>query len=74
MTAPFAPPMSWEGKAILWGFLVVALAIPFGRREDWIGWAALSALLAVVVGMWALLIRGMAFHTLRWWRQRAGRE
>jgi len=67
-------PLTWEVKAVLAGMLALVITIPFVRREDWVGWLALSALFACMVGMWALLIRGMVFHTLQWWRRRGERD
>jgi hypothetical protein len=61
MTAPFAPPLPWEVKAIVLGLLAFIIATPHARRDDWVGWIALSTLYAVLFGMWALVIR-------RWWR------
>jgi hypothetical protein len=67
-------PVTWEVKSLLVGVLVLVIAIPFGRREDWIGWLALFAVLACAMGMWALLIRGIVFHTPQWWRRRGERD
>ena len=74
MTAPITPSLTWEVKAVLAGMLAFLIAIPFVRREDWVGRLALLALFGCMVDMWILLIRGIALHTLRWWRCRGERD
>ena len=71
MTPPLTAPVPWEAKAISLGLLAFVVAIPYLRRGDWIGWIALSTTAAVAIGIWALLIRGMALNTIRWWRNRS---
>jgi hypothetical protein len=50
------------------------IALPFGRRDDWIGWIAFSVVAGITIGIWALLIRGMALNKIRWWRDRSARS
>ena len=59
MTAPFAPPLPWEVKAIVLGSLAVAVAMPFARRNDWVGWIAFTTLAAAAVGIVLLFIRAV---------------
>jgi hypothetical protein len=40
MTAPFAPPPSRTTLIILIGLVAAALAAPFARRENAMGWFA----------------------------------
>lgn len=58
MTAPFAPPPSRPVLFVLFAMGVMAIAMPFGRREDWLGWVAFLAIAACAVGIWGLLILG----------------
>lgn len=74
MTAPFAPPPPWPVVAVLIGMVVVALAMPFMMRDDWLGWVAFPLTAAVAVGLWGLLGWGLTRATLRWWRRRPGSE
>lgn len=70
----FGPPPS---PIVIWvviGFLVVAVAIPFGRRDDWIGWTAFLAIALAAIGMWVLLIWGWTRAFIEWWRKRSGTE
>lgn len=71
MTSPFAPPPPWEAKAIVSGMLAFVVAVPYARRDDWIGRIARFTIFAVALGLWALLIRGMVLNTIRWWRSRS---
>ncbi len=68
MTAPFAPPPSRSVVIIVVGLVAVAVAIPFGRRDDWAGWVAFLTVAAVAVGCWGLLMRGAMRAILQWWR------
>lgn len=61
----------WEAKAVWLAMLATAAAMPFGRRGGWIGWLALSTLVAAVVVIWGVLIRGEANHAIQWWRDRS---
>ena len=65
MTAPFAPPPPWEVKAIVLGSLAVAVAMPFARRNDWVGWIAFTTLAAAAVGIVLLFIRGVWHNFVR---------
>lgn len=74
MTPPFTKPLPWEVKAILLAMLAVAAVMPFGRRDDWMGWSALFIVAAAAVVIWGLLIRGAACRAIQWWRDRAPKE
>ena len=65
MTAPFAPPPSKPVLAVVGAMIVVSIALPFGRRNDWIGTVALVASAAATVVVWGLLIWGL----VRNWRE-----
>lgn len=58
MTAPFAPPPGWPMFALLAASAAVAIAIPFGRRDDWTGWLALLTISAAAIVIWGMLIWG----------------
>lgn len=74
MTAPFAPPPSRPVLFVLVAMGVTAVAAPFGRREDWLGWVAFLAIAACAVGIWALLIWGFARTFLESRRKRSESE
>jgi hypothetical protein len=67
MTAPFAPPPSQLQVIFTVGLIAFAIAMPFVRREDGIGWIAFLASAAFAVGLWVMLLWGMARAILRWW-------
>ena len=70
MTAPFAPPPSRPIVAVTLGMVAVAVAMPFARRDDAIGWIAAAVVLGAAVGIWSLLLWGLGRATLQWWRDR----
>jgi ABC-type uncharacterized transport system permease subunit len=45
---------------ILLGIVAVAVAMPFGRREDWLGWTVFLTMAAVAAGLWGLVLCGFA--------------
>jgi len=55
MTAPFSPHPPRIVWLICLGFVAVAVAMPFARRDDLLGWLSLSVVLAFAVILWALL-------------------
>jgi len=68
MTAPFnahPQPVQW---AIILGLPLVALAMPFARRDDWIGWAAFLVIASYAVFLWVVLIVGLSLRFLEWYR------
>lgn len=74
MTHPFAAPVPWEAKAILWATLAALVSMPFGRRDGWTGWTALLVLGTVAIFIWVLMIRGMVNNVGQWWRGRSTKE
>lgn len=66
-----SPHFPWQMKAILIATVAVAIAMPFGRREDWIGWLAFLVMAASAVGLWAILIWGFTQRIIDWWRGRS---
>jgi hypothetical protein len=58
VTAPIAPPPSRQFVLLVLGLIAFAIAMPFVRRDDWIGWVALLIMAAVAIGSWILLIWG----------------
>ena len=56
MTAPFAPPPPREVYWVVGGMVVFAAAMPFARREDWLGWTALLIVGGLAAGLWGLMI------------------
>ena len=71
MTAPMTRPVTWEMVLVLVSMVVVAIALPFARREDWTGRVAFLAIAVSVLGVWGLLIRGLTRAFLTWWRNRS---
>lgn len=71
MTAPFAPPPTWEAKAIASGTMAVAVAAPYARRDDGVGWFAFSIIVAGALAFWTVCARGMVLNAIRWWRSRS---
>jgi hypothetical protein len=65
MTAPLTPVPERTVLAVLFGLAAVAVAIPFGQRDDWVGWAAFLTVAAVATGLWGLMIRGFWRRTRR---------
>ena len=59
MTAPFAPPPSRAILAVVATMLAVAIAAPFARRDDWMGWIAFVTLVAANAVLWGLLVWGL---------------
>ena len=68
LTPPLTKPDPWEAKAVRLATAATVAAMPFLRRDDWIGWIALLTLGAVFVGTWGLLIRRAVHHAIRRWR------
>jgi len=71
MTAPFAPPPSRAFVLVTFGLAAVAIAMPFVRRNDWIGWIAFLTFVVVAIGLWMILIWGFARAAIEWWRNRS---
>lgn len=70
MTAPFNPhphPLIW---LIVIGMLGFAIAMPFARREDWLGWISFLAIAGFAVLLWSVLIVGLCIRFLEWRRSR----
>jgi hypothetical protein len=67
MTAPLAPQPTRITWAVVFGLIAVVIAIPFGRREDWVGWLAFLNVATVAIGFASLLIwrAAIAFRGLR---------
>jgi hypothetical protein len=59
VTAPFAPPPSRTIIAFLVALFAAMAAVPFARREDWLGWVAFATLVAANLVMWGLFLRGV---------------
>lgn len=59
MTAPLAPPPSRLGLSVIMALTCVAAAIPFGRREDWLGWLAFLVVAAAAAWVWGVLLWGL---------------
>jgi hypothetical protein len=74
MTAPLTRPPSRLTVIILIGLVAVTAAMPFARREDWLGWMALVTIGAVALGLWMLLLWGFARAILQRWRSQSGSE
>lgn len=74
MTAPFAPPIARPVLFVLFAMGVMAIAAPFARREDWLGWVAFLAMAVCTLGVWGLLIMGLARAFLESRRKRAESE
>jgi hypothetical protein len=70
LTAPFAPPPTRLQLAIGIGLLLFGLAMPFGRRDDAIGWIAFSYICGFATFLWALLTRRMSIRLIEWYRNR----
>ena len=56
MTAPFAPPPPREVRWVLGGMALLAVVMPFGRRDDWLGRLSLTVVAGLAVGLWGLMI------------------
>ncbi len=66
MTAPFSshpPPLVW---LIAIGTISMAIAIPFGRRDDWLGWLAFLWMASFAIALSAILIFGIARNVVAW--------
>lgn len=59
MTAPFAPPPPRPVIVVLILLGLFVIALPFGRREDWLGWVAFLVIAAVAVTLWGILLWGV---------------
>ena len=70
MTAPFAPPPSTPQITIVIAIIAFAIAMPFARHPDWIGWIAFLTITASAVALWSLLIWGIGRAIVEWWRKR----
>ncbi len=55
LTRPIPPAFWW----ILLGCLILAIVMPFGRRDDWLGWLAFIVIVLAAIGIWGLLIFGV---------------
>lgn len=65
------PHFPWQVRAILIAMVAVAVAMPFGRREDWIGLLAFLIVWTSAIGLWALVIGRFLQKILEWWRHRS---
>jgi hypothetical protein len=54
------------------GAFLSAVAIPFGRRNDWLGWIALLLIAFFAICIWAMLIIGITKSVLAWYRDKPG--
>lgn len=70
MTAPFAPPPHPVVWTITIGLIAVTVALPFARRDDWLGWLALCTIAGVSILLWAILIVGLLGRIVAWYRDR----
>lgn len=50
--------------AVLLSMVAVMIVVPFGRRDDWLGWLAMTTLIGANVVLWGLLVWGV----VRSWR------
>lgn len=61
-----------EPPRIVWiiaGLLVaVFLVIPFGGRDDWLGWFALGVGIIALVTIWGALLGRFWQEVTAWWR------
>lgn len=48
--------------------LVVCIAIPFGRRNDWVGTAAMIVLVVAAVMLWSWMIMGFVGKIREQWQ------
>ena len=72
MTAPLNPhphPLIW---AILIGMVGFAIAMPFARREDLLGWISFMAIAGFAIFLWATLIVGLSIRLVEWLRNKRG--
>lgn len=67
MTAPFAPPPT-RPIVLVGAAIACVIAIPFARRNDWLGWAAFLVIAAAAVALWGMLLRACWRSTVEWWR------
>lgn len=70
MTAPFSPhppPLVWF---IVIGILSVPIAMPLGRRNDWLGWLALLWVAGFAIALCAILVFGIVSNVVAWYRTR----
>jgi len=68
MTPPRTRPITPGLLFVMIGMLATAIAMPFVRREDWIGWIAFGIVAVFAIGLWALLIRGFIRELRARWR------
>lgn len=68
MTAPFAPPPHPVLLIVIGVAICFAAAMPFVRRDDWLGWAAFAVMIAVNMILWGVLLRAA------WQRIRGDRD
>jgi hypothetical protein len=64
-------PIQW---LVVIGIIAVAIAIPFRRRDDWLGWIGLLTIAAVAIGLWGALIWSFIQSVIEWWRNRSRRN
>lgn len=67
MTPPMTRPMG-PMLIILGGGIAVGLAIPFARRDDWLGWFSLAVVAIVSVFFWSMYLLGIIRQLLTAWR------
>jgi hypothetical protein len=54
---------------IVLAIIAVALAMPFGRRDDWLGWVALFTIWGSALFLWATLIVAFVRRIIEWYRR-----
>jgi hypothetical protein len=69
MTPPQTRPLTPALLFVIVGSLAMAVAMPYVRREDWIGWIAFGTIVVFAIGLWVLLIRGFVRELRARWRE-----
>jgi hypothetical protein len=74
MSRPFsahlAPQVFWF---IAIAFVLTAVAIPFAKRDDWIGWIARLWIAALAIALSTMLIIGTVRAAIAWYRDKPGK-
>jgi hypothetical protein len=70
MTVPFLHQPMPLARFLSIGLLVVAIAMPFGRRNDLLGWVAFLWIAFFALALWVILIIGVARSVLAWYRDK----
>jgi len=58
-------PAVWVAVAML---VCVVAVIPFGRRDDWLGWVAFLVAAVTLAFFWIMILRTMILAAIDWWR------